>query len=63
MSEDIYARTTRTVLEIGHYAIPAFWGGKGDQPRCPGVRYVQDGHVGRMYLTSFASWCGSEVEG
>lgn len=53
-------RTQRTVLEIG--PIECRWLGAGNPPENePVVRYEQDGEEGRLYLHSFAAWCGNEV--
>jgi hypothetical protein len=52
--------TKRTVLEIG--AIECRWLGAGFPPANElVVRYDQNGEEGRLYLCSFAAWCGNEV--
>lgn len=53
-------KTRRTVLEISDKCRPVQWLGA---PECkptnePGVRYVQHGVEGCLYLSSFASWAG-----
>jgi hypothetical protein len=54
-------RTRRTVLGIGDEFRPErYFGSK--VPDKPGVEYEQNGVVSRLYLPSFASWAGSEVE-
>lgn len=52
-------RTWRRVLEIG--PIECEWLGVGDPPNELVVRYEQDGEEGRLYLHSFAAWCGMDV--
>ena len=52
--------TSRTVLEIGRN-IDFRWYGKSPPPDDPVVRYEQDGKERRLYLRSFAAWCGEEV--
>ena len=53
-------RTTRTVLEISE-KLKAPWFSDGERPNEPVVRYVQNGVEEKLYLSSFASWCGREV--
>ena len=52
--------TSRTVLEISR-DLECKWYSECPPPDEPVVRYDQDGHEGRLYLRSFASWCGKEV--
>lgn len=53
--------TTRTVLEISR-ELTAPWYSTNKRPDEPVVRYLQ-GHAQKtLYLSSFAAWCGKEVE-
>lgn len=54
-------RTKRTVKAIGAEFIPNNWYSCGPRPNEPGVLYEQKGKLMKLYLGSFASWCGSEV--
>jgi hypothetical protein len=62
--------TSRKVWEIGNEYRPRRWFGGYTNPIPPdepGILYLQiggqrDGHSGRLYLSSFAAWCGKEVE-
>lgn len=53
--------TTRTVLEISD-KLKAPWFSE-ERPDEPVVRYSQNGIEERLYLSSFAAWCGREVQG
>ena len=53
-------RTMRTVLEISEESI-APWFSNSEPPSEPVVRYAQNGVEERLYLSSFAAWCGREV--
>jgi hypothetical protein len=56
-------RTTRTVLNIGNEYRPTSWFSDSDPPDEPGVYYVDSsGRHNRLYLSSFAQWCGEEVK-
>ena len=57
-------RTKRKVLGISNELRPSVWFGNGmtEPPNEPGVEYEQAGSVWRLYLSSFASWCGKEVK-
>ena len=52
--------TTRKVLEISD-KLKAPWFSSGDRPSEPVVRDEQNGVDGKLYLSSFAAWCGREV--
>lgn len=54
-------KTRRKVLEISDKCRPRFWRGEGPPPSEPGVRYLQNGAEGRLYLSSFAQWAGKAV--
>lgn len=54
-------RTMRAVLEISD-KLKAPWFSSGDRPKEPVVRYLQNGVEEKLYLSSFAAWCGREVE-
>ena len=55
-------RTRRKVLEISDQQRPTmWWSDESTRPNEPGVMYEQDGRIGRLYISSFAAWCGSEV--
>jgi hypothetical protein len=54
-------RTRRTVVAIGPEHAPAVWHSGGPPPDEPGVLYEQDGRRHRLYLSSFAAWCGARV--
>lgn len=56
-------RTTRTVLEIGTH-LEAPWYSPNVRPDEPVVKYAQGGKSGTntLYLSSFAAWCGKELE-
>ena len=56
--------TRRKVLGIGLEHRPTRWYSCGPRPDEPGVSYVQEGKIEgeqRLYLSSFAAWCGKEV--
>jgi hypothetical protein len=53
-------RTRRTVLEISD-KLKAPWFSEGERPSEPVVRYRQGDTEERLYLSSFARWCGREV--
>lgn len=56
-------RTQRTVLGIGDEYQPEQWHSMSDPPNEPGVWYVDNhGKKGRLYLSSFKQWAGSEVK-
>lgn len=55
-------RTKRKVLAIGKDVVPRNWYSSGPRPEGPGVLYLQDGNEQRLYLNSFAAWCGKEEE-
>ena len=57
-------RTTRTVVGIGNEYRPIRWQGTmGKEPDEPGVLFVDSkGRKDNLYLSSFASWAGSESE-
>lgn len=55
-------RTKRQVFAISKHLTPPIWFGRGDPPDDYIVEYEQSGRRNRMYLKSFASWCGSEVK-
>lgn len=54
-------KTRRTVLEIS-FDLKAPWFSDNPRPNEPVVRYKQDGLEANLYLSSFASWCGKEVQ-
>jgi len=57
-------RTKRKVLGVSNDLRPKVWWGSGveEPPDEPGVEYEQAGMVNRLYISSFASWCGKEVK-
>lgn len=55
-------RTSRTVLRIGHDITPEFWLSSGPRPEDEGVEFEQNGKIVTMYLKSFATWAGKELE-
>jgi hypothetical protein len=56
-------RTIRTVLGIGDEYRPTSWFSDTTPPDEPGVYFVDNnGRHGRLYLSSFASWAGKEVQ-
>jgi hypothetical protein len=58
--------TQRKVLDIGFHIKPTEWYSSNDPPEEPGVYFEQRGMGGRkfdrLYISSFASWVGREVE-
>ena len=54
--------TKRTVIDISERHRPKHYFGCGPRPSEPGVLYEQDGKRDVLYLSSFASWAGKEVE-
>jgi hypothetical protein len=57
-------RTRRKVVDIGPTQRPKIWFGDPDkQPSAveDGVLYEQNGILKRLYLSSFAQWCGAVV--
>ncbi len=54
-------RTRRTVLEISETLKPSWWAANSDADQRV-VSFTQNGMEGRLYLSSFAKWCGQEVE-
>jgi len=55
-------RTQRTVLAIGNEYRPKIWWSNDEtRPDEPGVLYEQKGIQNRLYISSFAQWCGREV--
>jgi hypothetical protein len=52
--------TLRTVLEINP-DLEVRWLSPYPRPKDTVVRYEQGGKEGRLYLQSFAAWCGGEV--
>lgn len=55
-------RTQRKVLAIGKEHCPKMFFGDSDKvPNEPGVLYEQAGFQNRLYLSSFAQWCGKAV--
>ena len=54
--------TTRTVIEIGDRHRPKHYFGSSSRPSEPGILYEQDGKRDVLYLSSFASWAGKEVD-
>jgi hypothetical protein len=58
-------KTTRTVSAIGDAFKPdIYWNATGKNPRenDTGVLYQQGDKKRKLYLSSFAAWCGREVE-
>ena len=55
-------RTVRRVLDIGNH-LDAPWFSSNKRPAEHVVKYIQEGREYTLYLSSFASWCGREVEG
>lgn len=58
-------RTRRTVIAIGEEHRPNhFWNATRTPPNPdePGVLYEQNGRQNRLYLSSFAQWCGKVAE-
>ena len=54
-------RTRRKILAIGVEHRPTRWLSSSDPPLEPGVLYEQDGKEHRLYISSFAQWCGAKV--
>ena len=52
--------TLRTVLDIGQH-LEAPWFSEGPRPDEVVVKYAQSGKESTLYISSFSSWCGSEV--
>lgn len=56
-------RVTRTILGIGDEHRPKLFFSPNEPPDEPGVYYRDSkGREGRLYVSSFASWAGGEVE-
>lgn len=55
-------KTRRTVLAIGDDHRPERWYSTSPAPDEPGVLYRQENSTHKLYLSSFAQWCGKEIE-
>lgn len=54
-------RTVREVLGIGNEFRPGIFRSANNPPDEPGVEYVQNGKIDRIYLSYFAQWAGGIV--
>lgn len=57
-------KTKRTVIRIGDECKPkVYYNATGEHPKNDtGVLYEQNGKQYRIYLKSFAQWCGGQVD-
>lgn len=54
-------KTERKVIAIGDEHRPSQFWSPNPPPEEPGVLYEQKGKQDKLYLSSFAAWCGKEA--
>jgi hypothetical protein len=54
-------RTTRTVVSISGDETGLHWYSMSPRPKEPVVQFTQGDKTEKLYISSFASWAGSEV--
>lgn len=54
-------KTQRKVIAIGDEHRPRMFFSQNSPPEEPGVLFEQKGKQDRLYLSSFAAWCGKAI--